>query len=475
MLLFLANFLWFLCCLPDYFLFRVALWFPRAAQRAAARRRTKDFPVLFHQPTSGSTGGAKDIPYTCAFLREFRRGLNPWIAGFYIRHPSLLFATHYWSVSPAVRPVKTGGGGSGGGVDDSEYLGFGQRWLARRVFAVPASIATESDPARHAFRTLLYLLGDHRLGLISVWHPSFLLVLLRTAKEERVRLVEALTSPLRAAYVNDALAQGEAGYQKLWPRLRVISCWDQGRAKQDAETLRRLFPNVEVQGKGLLATEGVVTIPWHGDAKVAAIRSHGLRFVACETEEILPSWSVKPGDCYEVQLDAANGQRNYALGDVVRCTGFVGRTPCFDFIARTGVVDLVGEKLSAAHVETALSRIETIFGPALFAMLAPNEEANGYLLHIESATDQPTLLDRFAEMLEAELTSNPYYRHAREAGQLRPLRVNRVTCGAIRWRKLRQAAGQLGGAIKIPALWPHAISFDESSPITSPASERRDM
>ena len=47
----------------------------------------------------------------------------------------------------------------------------------------------------------------------------------------------------------------------LWPRLRVVSCWDQGRARAEADTIRRWFPRARVQGKGLLATEGVVSVP----------------------------------------------------------------------------------------------------------------------------------------------------------------------------------------------------------------------
>ena len=38
-----------------------------------------------------------------------------------------------------------------------------------------------------------------------------------------------------------------------------------------------MFPGTEIEGKGLLATEGVVTIPWFG-RRVAAVTSHNLAF-----------------------------------------------------------------------------------------------------------------------------------------------------------------------------------------------------
>src|SRR5260370_15408804 len=47
----------------------------------------------------------------------------------------------------------------------------------------------------------------------------------------------------------------------FWPLLDTISCWTSASAAPFARRLQSLFPGVQIPGKGLLATEGVITIP----------------------------------------------------------------------------------------------------------------------------------------------------------------------------------------------------------------------
>ena len=53
---------------------------------------------------------------------------------------------------------------------------------------------------------------------------------------------------LRRASVRDGAQIGELlvrqDYVAVWPRLKVISCWDSAFAKGDAGRLRRIFPSV---------------------------------------------------------------------------------------------------------------------------------------------------------------------------------------------------------------------------------------
>ena len=56
-------------------------------------------------------------------------------------------------------------------------------------------------------------------------------------------------------------------------------------AAQALPGLRRYFPTTPLQGKGLLATEGVVSFPlWGQPAPVAAVTSHFLEFEALEDD-----------------------------------------------------------------------------------------------------------------------------------------------------------------------------------------------
>ena len=58
--------------------------------------------VLMLEPTGGSKGGAKLIPYTRLLRRQFQRGIAAWIANLLTGRPALKRGRAYWSISPAL-------------------------------------------------------------------------------------------------------------------------------------------------------------------------------------------------------------------------------------------------------------------------------------------------------------------------------------------------------------------------------------
>ena len=446
MRVFLANLLWFLSTLPDTVRFAWAVRHPVRAQARVARRRkpTRPEDILLHEPTSGTTGGTKWIPYTEQLRREFMRAVNPWMASLYLRHPGLFFGTHYWIISPYTEVKCPADGKRRGFAEDREYLGAFRCWLTRTLFPLPASLALERDPERHLRRTAEGLLAARDLGLVSVWHPSAFLRLLAYMRDHAAELAEG---PRRAA-----LAEGR--YADLWPRLRLISCWDAAFARADADRLRALFPKVEVEGKGLLATEGVVTFPWFG-RRVAAVTSHTLGFVPVDAQgeptgaPACGVGEVARGGRYAVRLTTGNGLTAYPLGDVVECTGFVRKTPVLEFLFRSGGwVDLHGEKMSPAFAGEVLERLAAALGRPRFAVFVPRDDRRGYVLRWEGPS-----LPTSAETEEL-LAANYHYAHARDLGQLEAVRIVSVTDGARAWCAER---GLSESSLKVPPLVAGAI------------------
>lgn len=467
--LFLANLLWFLSALPDLILFILLLPFPRQAQIIALRRRTPENTgeVLFHEPTSGSTGPTKWIPFTPALKREFLAGINPWIALLFLRHPGLFWTKQYWSISPVpallvpdgikLKPDPT---------DDSSYLSPLQRCVSRTIFCTPFGAGCISDPRRYAFLTLLAMLSARDLGLISVWHPSYLLILLEQASETADELAAALSGgdwgddrthapmPDRAREVLEVLKRRD--FAALWPRLQVISCWDQARAAGDAARLRTLFPRVDVQGKGLLATEGIVTLTWPDGRHVAASLSHTLHFRAYSEADdavaddaLIPLDGVRKGGVYTVFLSTGNGSELYPLNDVVRCSGFLVQTPCFDFLYRSGgVCDLRGEKLHTGQAERLIAELERRFALFSFAMLIPARTLDRYIFLYDCAA--PPDPARLADAVEEILKRNIYYNDARCKGQLKPVEL-RFRPGAM--AAFRALKSGVSGGVKPPPLF----------------------
>lgn len=437
-------------------------------------------PIELLQPTSGSTHATKLIPYTRTLRNEFKAAIDPWIASLYFNNPKLLLGRHYWSISPSTKcPAETNCKVPVGFADDSAYLGSIQRRLAQTLFAVPAELSRVADHNSFEYLTLLFLSREKNLRLISIWHPSFLTVLLnsmtrnidqirrdietgsidkslRIDAELRSRIESRLKSnPTRARELAAIDFSSQSWPQKVWPDLRVISCWTDGNSEPWLSELKAAFPRATIQGKGLTATEGIVSFPIGRDGnKVCAIGSHYLEFID-ETGGVFNSWELQSGKDYSVVLTTGGGLYRYRLHDVVRVSGSYRQAPILDFISRDNLIsDLVGEKLDARHVEASIHRVEAKIGSAFnFAMLAPEQHhvRAGYILFVESNTSpDPNLI---ADNMEIELGRNYHYRHARDLGQLAPVRVLIINENAAEiYRAYLIKKGMKAGDIKFHAL-----------------------
>ncbi|HAM4422406.1 TPA: GH3 auxin-responsive promoter family protein, partial [Escherichia coli] len=121
--------------------------------------------------------------------------------------------------------------------------------------------------------------ANRNLAMMSVWSPTFALQLLERLESMQQDVVEVLQSGKwgsRQASLKEVTAphspesaqaliassNGEQiDFKKLWPKLSLVSSWDTAGSKAWAEKLKEKLPNVQFEGKGLWATEGVVTIP----------------------------------------------------------------------------------------------------------------------------------------------------------------------------------------------------------------------
>ena len=429
-----------------------------------------DDAVVAFEETGGTSGGAKLVPYTAAALASFQRGLLPWLDDLYSGTRGLDDGRAYWSISPAARaPRRTAGGIPVGLPSDAAYLGEEVAVGLLAMLCVPPAAALLHDVDAWRRFTLVHLFAAGDLALVSVWSPTFLQELLRHAQDDADALCRCIADGDPGTYLTAAgaelprpradrargelvravLAERDPEWTRLWPRLAVISCWDQAAARPYAAALRRAFPGVRVQGKGLLATEGLVTIPF-GDAgmPVLAVDSGFFEFVDAGGRARLAS-DVAPGEEYEILLTNDSGLYRYAIGDRVRVHGFVGGAPTLEFVGRAGVAsDLCGEKLTEDFVGGALLGLGV-----RFAMLAPSAPpTRGYVLLLDAAEVGADGASRLAALADTALAANPQYAYARELGQLAPVRGLRCVNPAARWLDLCRQRGQRLGDIKPAAL-----------------------
>ena len=249
-------------------------------------------------------------------------------------------------------------------------------------------------------------------------------------------------------------------HAQLWPNLRLISCWTDAHAALDVPRVTRLFPQARVQGKGLLATEGVVSFPLVGQpGYILALRSHFFEFLPLDGQTVRPflAHQLERDYEYEVVLTTGGGLYRYRLGDVVRVVGNLDSCPLIQFVGKAGQIsDRFGEKLNEYHVRRAL---ETVFGrhsfQPRFAMIAYDEslEQPAYTLFIETNGTPDQLLRQLAADLDVALQENFHYAYCRDLQQLGPLHVFRISEGALKtFHTVCRREGQRAGDIKPVAL-----------------------
>lgn len=415
-------------------------------------------------PTSGSTSAFKLIPFTQALKAEMGRAIGPWVCGMFSSMPGLAAGRAYWSISPSIRLELESAVPIGFG-EDSEYLAPAIARLVERTFAVPSKVAGIRDVHDFRYVTLLHLLLAVDLRFISVWHPTFFVLMLERLPD----LLESLIHDIRegrctlpsgacgAEYAAPA-APGRAAYLEqcgpdaaaVWPRLQAVSAWTEGHASISAEALRRALPQATLLPKGLIATEGIVSIPW-GRARVLSVRSHFFEFLSAEGR-MLTAEELVEGEVYTVTITTGGGLYRYRLGDRVRVGGHVDNTPTIEFVAREGGgSDLRGEKLSPEFVEWAVGRLVKDLGisPSLTVMSPVRGDPPSYRLLLGTSSCLPPSA---AATLDNMLRENPHYDLCRRLGQLKCASVSACSHeAAYRYLEARAVNARLG-SVKPPIL-----------------------
>lgn len=444
-------------------------WKERIQAQREGRLQLVDSPLQRYQPTSGSSEALKLIPYTQAFLGELDSAIGPWLASLYRQHPGIASGRHYWSVSwlPESQRKLLDGNFN----DDSELLGVAKRVLAARSQAVPAGVAFAGGADDAMFATLAWLVAHDDLRMLSVWSPTFALQQLDSLAQWAPELARVLDSgswgaraeslcnvpvphrPDRARRLRalDGRSPAELA-QRMWPGLALVSAWDTADAAPWAAQLRLALPQAAFEGKGLWATEGVVTIPYE-DRYPLAYQSHVYEFERLADGVVLAPWELREGDEVSPIISGGNGLLRYRLDDRIAVTGFMGQVPCFQFLGRRFGVDLVGEKMSpeAARQVLAEAALETGVEPVSLLAVDARGEGRSRYVALFTRTDSETRLgsnETLARAVEQKLRRHFHYDLARDLHQLEPAAAMVVEDGWVLYQSLAVATGMIEGNIK---------------------------
>jgi hypothetical protein len=388
-------------------------WMDRAA---AGEKRVLacEAPVGFER-TSGTSSRAKLIPITPGLQEEIARGLAAWFGGWKKRCPQVFAGRAYWALSPpGIMPEMTVGGLPIGMTSDAAYFpgevgGRLVEWLVLpKLSGVTAALFDE---------TAATLLATPDLSVVSVWSPTFLLGIDAAVKQMR----------------------GGKTWQEIWPKLALVSCWADASSAPWIPELSKRLGGIPIEAKGLLATEGITSVPdaIDGSPRLAS-ECHWHEFLDEDGRFTVIS-DLKLGRIYEVLLTTSGGLFRYRSGDRVRITGQGSDgLPRLRFCGRAGgVSDLVGEKLHESQV------LEVLAGRGF---LVADPDRPGYDLWLEQTMQAPEV--------ECALRQNPYLDQALALKQLAPLRIHRLP---LEWHTtltlaLAKSRGCRIGDVKLPGL-----------------------
>ena len=355
--------------------------------------------VIRFEKTSGSTGKDKLIPYTNGLISDFQKGVASWMHSLVQNKEEVFGQKFYLALSPKL--MRTTEGESAIKIGSGDDLAYFDEQTAMALFpciVIPETNACKDD--EEFYKKIVLSLMRENISLISCWSPTYLLQI----------------DSLMRRFLNGFNLPKNFVWKDIWPDLQLVSCWTDASSGLFISELKSILgEGVEVQGKGLMSTESICSIPYIKNRDpVLSYTSHFYEFEN-EDGEIFRAHELEQGKKYVVIVTTNGGLYRYRTGDCIEVGGFYKSIPSFRFTGRAGrVSDLVGEKLSEAQVNEAFKNL------CLPPVVLVAEKDHYVLVSTEILSDDICLkLDDF-------LSRNCYYEQARKLGQLKDIRTKIV-------------------------------------------------
>lgn len=422
--------------------------------------------------TSGTTDQPKHIPITDEFVRSYKRGWKIWGLQTHADHPELLTQDYVHLVSDWQQSRTSGGVWCG---NISGLAAETRPAIVRRPFVVPPQVGKISDWTNRQYVALRLSLASPRVGMIITANPLTLVSLAHLADQKKESLLRDLrdgTLTLPSQSPNNLAPQlmhrirrvdrgrcselesiidrtGHLFPRDFWPQLSVVAVWMGGPVGAFVPEVRELYGDCAFRDHGLSASEGRMTIPLQDESNCGILdyESNYYEFIPESEYEnehpaILEAHELQEGESYYLLLTNAGGLFRYNIHDVVRCVGFVGKSPLLAFLHKGAhCTNMAGEKLTEYQVATAIRNgfgelnrtVETV-------MLVPvmGSPPKYVLLVEESKID---FAEQLARKIDNHLSSlNCEYQDRIQTRRLQPIQTQRIPPGSWDWLRDRKIA-----------------------------------
>lgn len=236
-------------------------------------------------------------------------------------------------------------------------------------------------------------------------------------------------------------------FADVWPSLRNISCWRAGVSRLQLPCVQRWVSDVPLRDAPLACTEAWLTVPlW--DDRVGGPLHTGANIVemlpvgSTDLSDILQPWELVEGEDYELLLTTSMGLVRYRVHDVVRCTGFVERSPVLVFRHKTAFTLRLGQ---VSIAESDLTDVLADLGqqPARTWCVVSNRTGDGLRVLIKGEGDhrsretvaaESDALSRVLPPLDQRLRDLlPVYDHDRQVGWMKSPTIELVAADHEIW------------------------------------------
>jgi hypothetical protein len=344
-----------------------------------------------------------------------------------------------------------------------------QRRIVRRQYVVPTLVGKIKDATARYYVALRFSLGKPVALFLSA-NPSTLINLARTLNDYSDQLLRDLHNgtldphldipPNVRAQLTPKLPRDPAAVRVLsrradalgrlypkdvWPDdSTLVGCWTGGSMGPYLRQVPTYYGDPPIRDLGLVASEGRFTIPFADNTPsgVLDIGTHYFEFVP-EAEmdsanpTVLAAHELEQGKTYFLLPTTAAGLYRYHISDLVRVTGFLGRTPTVEFVGKGHrFANLTGEKVSEHHVTRAMDAAATDTGVSVGGyVVAPvwDEQRPYYAVFVEEpdAADEARLKALLTAFEKRLTEGNTEYEAKRESGRLGPIRAAILPTGAL--------------------------------------------
>lgn len=443
--------------------------------------------VEFFGVSSGTTGSQKLIPMTGSSLKSTSAYMGLLTQG--ILCESLSKA---WSYGRGLNLMSMSDSGkTEGGITISAGTSRGMKSMEKMIpyiWTSPVEILKECGKPDTEYLHLLFALMEKDLMYIGAPFMPSVLDLLRKLENKwpdlvmdiaegkvssKIEITEDLKNKLqqkmrpntkRAAELKMEFETGMEGIvTRIWPKFAFV--WSVAGAgfKVYREKAKKYIGDIPVYSGVYGATEGLIGIELGLDRAVytAVPRSVYYEFIhidECDNKRI-STYGMEElliGEKYEVVITNWSGFYRYRLGDIVKVTGYKGRSPELEFLYRKNqLISINSEKTSEHAVLQAITETIKHLGAELvdYTVMADiNVSPGRYVFFVEVNKPEDVDKNEADKILESELSiANPRYEQHRRVSKIGHASLELVEAGTFdSFKSLLVSKGASRNQVKIP-------------------------